>query len=240
MDDLVTAELPPVLTHFGERVRVGRYGYRLTRELYAQPNSTPSAPLRRDMVSPKMWEQLGRIYEDDAHTRYTEAWVTDQRAGALENFDRNMAFFSRLDQAAFDDSMTELLARQRGLREIDDLRPFDGVAGLYVMILGAYRQAYVGQSSDIRKRIRAHWNGTKSFDRLLWGSPQTSILSIDSFRPLDTTRILVARTSNGFALEEKIVRALPPDFLLNRVPGGELTGLRALWAVADLKRRSLT
>jgi len=41
-----------------------------------------------------------------------------------------------------------------------------------------------------KEHIRQHWSKTKQFDRLLWGSVTESIISIDSFRALDTTRIL--------------------------------------------------
>lgn len=54
------------------------------------------------------------------------------------------------------------------------------------MVLDEYRQVYIGATSEsagTAERIRQHWSGQKQFDRLLAGSVETSVLSIDSFRP---------------------------------------------------------
>jgi hypothetical protein len=72
-----------------------------------------------------------------------------------------------------------------------------------VLVLDEYRQAYIGQSSwDMLKRTK-HWSGTKHFDGLLWGGVEESVMSIDSFRALNTTRIFAARTINYDALESR-------------------------------------
>ena len=62
------------------------------------------------------------------------------------------------------------------------------------MVLDLYKQAYTGQAADIRMRIKRHWSGTKQFERLIFGTKESSVLSIDSFRALDTTRIFAAKT----------------------------------------------
>jgi hypothetical protein len=109
-----------------------------------------------------------------------------------------------------------------------------------VLVLDEYRQAYIGQSSwDTRKRTKKHWSGTKHFDGLLWGGVEESVMSIDSFRALNTTRILASRTINYDALEPRLVRSFPPDYLLNRTGGGAVTGLRGLFTSAEMKRRRL-
>ena len=41
----------------------------------------------------------------------------------------------------------------------------------------------------MKKRILGHWNRQKEFDHLICGKIEESILSIDSFGALDTTRI---------------------------------------------------
>ena len=64
-------------------------------------------------------------------------------------------------------------------------------------------------------------------------------MSIASFRALDTTRIFAARTINADALETRLVNAFPPDFLLNRIRGGAVTGFRSLFIGAEMKRREL-
>jgi hypothetical protein len=114
----------------------------------------------------------------------------------------------------------------------------DGAEGVYVMVLDRYKQAYIGQAWDIRARIKRHCGGTKQFDRLIFGDINTSVLSIDSFRARDTTRIFAAKTTRGLKMEERLVSAFPPDFLLNRVPGGDrITGARFLHS--EVKRRQL-
>lgn len=64
-------------------------------------------------------------------------------------------------------------------------------------------------------------------------------MSIDSFRALDTTRIFASRTINYDALEARLVRTFPPDYLLNRIGGGAVTGLRGMFISAEMKRRQL-
>jgi hypothetical protein len=86
---------------------------------------------------------------------------------------------------------------------------FDGVQGAYVMVLDRYKQAYIGQAWDIRARIKRHWSGTKQFDRLIFPDKETSVLSIDSFRALDTTRIFAAKTGRGLELEQRLLSTFP-------------------------------
>jgi hypothetical protein len=107
--------------------------------------------------------------------------------------------------------------------EVTDLTQWDGVPGLYIMVLDEYRQVYVGATSEsvgVAKRIRQHGTSQKQFDRLLWGSATTSILSIDSFRALDTTRIFALNTPASFDDEDFRLRQFPPKFALNRIIGG--------------------
>ena len=91
------------------------------------------------------------------------------------------------------------------------------------MVLDEYRQAYVGATNHpggITARIKQHWAGTKSLDRLVWGDPETSIISIDSFRALDTTRIFAAKTTRSFDGENPLLDRFPQKFMLNRIVGG--------------------
>ncbi|MEF2978101.1 GIY-YIG nuclease family protein [Subtercola sp. YIM 133946] len=111
---------------------------------------------------------------------------------------------------------------------------------IYIMILDDYKQAYIGQSVNLRRRIKGHWAGMLQFDRLLWGQPHESVLGIDVFRPLDTTRFYAAKTRNGYDLEEKLVGSIRPDYLLNRIGGGQMFGLRDAVIEGEMKRRKLT
>lgn len=106
------------------------------------------------------------------------------------------------------------------------------------MVLDLYKQAYIGQALDIRARIKRHWSGTKQFDRLIFPHKKSSVLAIDSFRALDTTRIFAAKTTRGLQLEERLIDSFPADFLLNRVLGDDgIMGDRFLpW---EIKQRQL-
>ncbi|RNL51414.1 GIY-YIG nuclease family protein [Arthrobacter oryzae] len=226
--------------HFGERVRPGKYGHRLVREMYALVNKTSSTRVRRELFSDELWASLAWAYEDEDRTRHSDEYCRRQREAALENFDLNMAFFAQIPQQSFEDALAEMLGKNKRLRPVTDLRSLDGDEGVYVLVLDDNRQAYVGQATDMRRRIKALWTGTKQFDRLLWGGVEESVLYIASFRALDTTRIFAARTINSDALETKLVNAFPPDFLLNRIGGGAVTGMRGLFIAAEMKRRKLT
>ena len=81
---------------------------------------------------------------------------------------------------------------------------------------------YIGQSSDVKRRIMHHWSKHKEFDRLIHGRVDNSVLSIDSFGALDTTQIFVLEAS-WWELDEKekfLVRKIPNEFKLNRVGAG--------------------
>lgn len=232
---------PGPVIHFGERVLHGKYGFKLTRENYAIPSKKPSFYWpRKGEISAELWAEHDALFEDAEHTIYSDKFVSEKLEHALLNYDLNIEFFDQIPAEQFDAALDEMLAAHPELEPVHDLKAFDGVAGLYVLVLDGYRQAYIGQASDIRKRIKNHWAGVKQFDRLLWGPTEASVLSIDSFRSLDTTRIYASRTSRRDQLEIELVNSFSPDFLLNRTAGGVPTnGLRALFLLAAAKRRVL-
>lgn len=82
------------IEHLGELVRPGKYGHRLTRDMYALVNKTPSARFPREMYSDELWASLDWAYEDKAHTRLSDEYCSRQRQATLTNFDLNMAFFA--------------------------------------------------------------------------------------------------------------------------------------------------
>jgi hypothetical protein len=230
----------PIVKPFGEIIRPGKYGHRLTREMYALVNKKSSTRIPESSLTDELRAFLEPYYEDAKLTILTDEFCHRQREAALENFDLNMAFLAQIPQTDFEDALQGMLAKNKRLRPVTDLKTLDEEWGAYVLVLDEYRQAYIGQSSwDMRKRIKKHWNGTKQFDRLLWSGVEESVMSIDSFRALDTTRIFAARTINYDALESRLVKTFPPDYLLNRIGGGAVTGLRAMFIGAEMKRRQL-
>lgn len=72
----------------------------------------------------------------------------------------------------------------------------------------------------MRGRSLTHFPVWTILRRSVWGSIDTSILAIDSFRALDTTRILALKTDQFFAGENPLLEKFPRKFTLNRVMGG--------------------
>lgn len=210
--------------HFGGPVRSNRgLGLRLSRDTYATINKRSSSPRWSREDDPELWDAIDWAYEDPEHRFHTDEWCEQQRELALANFDLNMAHFASLDRDEFERALQEVVASNPGMVEVTNLAQWDGVGGLYIMVLDDYCQVYVGATSDwtgIAKRIRQHWTGRKEFDRLIWGDEKTSIISIDSFRALDTTRIFALKTGSSFDGENPLLEQFPAKFTLNRVMGG--------------------
>lgn len=240
--DLTNDPVPRSAVHFGLSVRAGsKYGLKIDRDTYATINKRSSTYFPRERA-PKLWDALSDVYEDEDHRFMTDEWCEAHQARALENFDLNMAYFRSLDREEFDSAIDEAVKARRGMIEVTDLNDWDGEQGLYIMVLDEFKQAYVGvnvSDGGIKSRIRQHWNTNKAFDRLLWGKVDESIVSIDSFRALDTTRIFASRARNPFALEDKVINSIPSKFVLNRVMGGDgrSLGLGMTLGVNVMKRR---
>lgn len=223
-----------MVTHFGLRLNNSRAGFRLTRDTYLPTKRTVTRVPHRDPYADPTVEvpadaacYLGAAmcacYELDAdgwHRKVTEDTYELLAQQALENFDLNMAFYQRLDLQQFTQAVDELQRAYPMLQPVDDLNTFARVSGLYVLILDDYRQLYVGQSQDITKRIRQHWTSSKDIATLVFGEVATSRLSIDAFRALDTTRILVWPYPDPDLYEGDMLRTVPDDYVANRIAGG--------------------
>jgi hypothetical protein len=145
------------------------------------------------------------------------------QSNCLINFDKNMSFFYRLDSSDFNQMLKECIVSNKCFTKISNLSECDEMCGIYVMVLGRYKQVYIGQAINIKKRIVQHWRAKKEFDRLLWGTVNNSVLSIDSFGPLDTTEIYVLQAVSKDELnylETEFVDLIPDDYKLNRIGGG--------------------
>lgn len=230
--------LTPGIEHFDDQIRAHRLGHKMTRELYGYPNRKPHQRYRREQMSEEMWDGSAWMYRDDEHAEHSDEYMLFQRDRALRNFDLSMAHFETLDPAQFETALQEVLATDERFAPIESLRDWNEVSGVYVMVFDAYRQFYIGKSDDIRKRVRSHWAGRKGFDRLLFGSPYSSIFPVDELRALDTTRIYAVRSSDPFYLEERVERAADARFCLNRIGGGEGGPLTLMMALPRLKGRA--
>lgn len=176
---------------------------------------------------------------DITGSHYTEEWCSKQQKDVMENYDLNIEFFNCLDRIEFDAQIDSFKEKYSLFNEITDLNPYMNASGYYVLIVDEYKQLYVGTSITIGKRIRQHWNARKQFDRLLFpmGAIDKSILPFDSFRALDTTRILVYEADEVFDIEDEFIRQFDARFVGNRMAGGVPQGL--LHAISMMKSRTL-
>ena len=152
----MTPPRPPARKHFGETLRASKYSHRLKRAEYALPSKTNSTWIPRDVYGEEHWAAVAWMHEDEEHRIYSDEFCRLQREAALENFDLNMEFFRQLSGSAYLEAVDALLARHKNLRAVEDLAAWDGVEGVYVMVLDRYKQVYIGQASDIRGRIKKH------------------------------------------------------------------------------------
>lgn len=227
--------------HFGIPVRSTRgLALRMNRETYAGINKRSSIHFPRE-VAPKLWDATADRYEDAEHRLYTDDWCTKLQEMALHNYDLNMAHFASLDPVEFEDALQRAVKGRKGMVELTDLTKWDNVPGLYVMVLDEYRQVYIGAtdaSVGVLKRIKQHWTGTKQFDRLILTDPETSIISIDSFRALDTTRTFAVKTTAAFVSEDALLNRIRSKFRLNRISGGrDAVRLAAIVGVDQVIKR---
>lgn len=148
-----------------------------------------------------------------------------------------MKFFERLDNAKFKNEISNFLNKTKFF-EIIDLNDYS-CSGYYMMIIDEYCQLYIGTTKDIKRRIRQHWAGGKlKFDRLIFGEIIKSRFSIDSFRALDTTRILVYPTDDIYSQEDEFIKHFSNEFVCNRISGGTME-FGELSAAANMKTRNL-
>lgn len=206
-----------MVEHFGVNIRKKSDGLKLTRDNYIK-------------VSPKSSLFKGEVYDD--------LYIKEHTEDCLYNYDLNMEYFRSLSKREFNKELMKFVRKTKLFKEITDLAVLSWVSGYYIMVLDEYAQAYIGRSSDIKKRIQSHWSKQKEFDRLIFGSKDNSILSIDSFRAYDTTRIFVYPTYQLHGQEENFINLFNKKYLLNRTSGGTLDGL--MEAIINRKTRELS
>lgn len=215
--------------HFGLKIIEGKHGLKLTRENYAiVSNKNSLVRFSQDIYADKE----GRIYSDE--------WCVEQLENCLKNYDLNMLYFSLLSHEDFKAEINKFLEYNKCFLEIFDLNIYEEKLGYYIMVFDEYCQLYIGTTNNIKKRIRQHWSKSKPFDRLLFpmGAIDSSILSVDSFRALDTTRIFVYLTERTFDDEDEFINQFSTKFVCNRLAGGKITG-GLLQAITMMKNRKL-
>jgi hypothetical protein len=111
-----------------------------------------------------------------------------------------MEYFSLLSHDLLNIEINKFFESNKGFVKVFDINLYDKKSGYYIMVLDEYCQVYICTTDDVKRRIRQHLSNWKSFDRLLlpMGAVDSSILSINSFRPLNTTRIFAYKTKRTF------------------------------------------
>lgn len=190
------------MKHFGCTVLSSKYGLELNRDNYAVINNKNSL---------SKFPSLKNAYADEKGTTYTDEWCKEYQQLILQNYDLNMRFFTSLNHDEFQGEIASFLKKNKNFVEVSNLNEYNGVSGYYIMVLDKYCQLYVGTTDNIKKRIQQHWIKTKSFDRLLFPmyAVNKSVLSIDSFRALDTTRIYAYPTKNTYENENRYIDDFP-------------------------------
>jgi uncharacterized protein YdaU (DUF1376 family) len=244
------------IIHFNTRIKATNRN-KLTRENYCVPSDKVDYETKKTikraqelrelniehplLIMEYYWNIPNNIFKDEEH--YADEWVKKHYKDCMENFDLNMKFFDSLDEEVFQKKISSFCKKNR-FKEIFDLSEVSGESGIYILVLDQYKQAYIGQSYDIKKRILGHWSTKKEFDRLIYGKVDTSVLSIDSFGALDTTRIFYKSVRYRIDdIERKFVESVNPDYLLNRTAGGlngeTFSSIRNLALLANMKKRKL-
>lgn len=185
-------------------------------------------------------------FKDFEH--YTDDYVERHYRDCMENFDLNMEFFKNINKEEFDEYLSKFVKKNK-FNEVDDLNLLKATQGIYIMVLDEYKQVYIGTAAynaNIKNRIMTHWSSKKHFRRLINGRIENSILSIDSFGALDTTRIFykqVASNEKIYLLEEQYINEFKSEYRLNRVAGGinseEHAVIRNLRLMGTIQTRDL-
>lgn len=138
------------------------------------------------------------------------------------NFDLNMKKMKETDSEEFKKYLSDF-AEKNNYVEIKNLNSCRAVSGIYIMVLDKYKRVYIGIAEDLTKRIKEHWHkDRKPLGKLIFGDKEKSVLSINSFGALDTTRIFVKLMPYEDASNEeyRAVREFDPKYTLNRIHGG--------------------
>lgn len=232
------SDKPYYIDYFGLKIK-NTDTLNIKRENYAIINKKPSINLIYDVECDYLEVIDNKVY-------YTDDWCMEHYENCMLNYDLNMKYFESLDENSFNKILNKFLKKHKDCKEITDLKECDNVKGIYIMVLDKYKQIYIGQAVDIKRRILQHWSRKFPFDRLLYGNISTrvydSIISINCFGAFDTTRIFVIPTYDLSMTEEKLVDEFEPKYLLNRTKGGingSDTHSAIIDSAANLKKRKL-
>ena len=139
--------------------------------------------------TPKYMTKENFINKNSERNKYLTEFA---KTKALKNFDLNMKYFNCLDKEKFKIALEGILSMYVFI-EVSNLNLLKGTKGIYLLVLDNYKQIYIGQTNrDIKERILRHFKIEISFQKVPFVRYDT--LTIDAFKPLDTSRIFVLFT----------------------------------------------
>lgn len=208
-----------MIEHFGVKIKDKGIDLKLSRNNFTIIN-------KKNGFYPSYSDIEPSIYEDAFNKYYTDEWCDNHLANCLINFDKSMIFFKNLEKEIFEKELESFLAKNKEFEDIKDISKLKSKKGYYLMVLDEYKQIYIGTSdSDMFKRVKRHWRDF-AFDRTLFPMGNVnSTISINSFRPLDTTRIYASVRRYGFYNESKYIHFFNKDYICNRMTGGRASAL---------------
>lgn len=231
------------INHFNTKIRKNEFN-KLTRDNYCIPTNKISYVCRKSLkfyINRCNYKIPNEDYLDE--NTYTDKYVKELYDKCMYNYDLNIKYFSDLNHDDFEKYLKTFTEKNK-FQEIFDLKDVNNIEGIYILVLDEYNQVYIGISNDIKKRVLSHWSSKHPFDRLLFGDKETSILSIDSFGALDTTRIFYKKIKyfQDIDTEEyNLVSTFSNKYKLNRVDGGlnseDDTTIRNLELRGSMKKR---
>lgn len=209
---------PSYIEHFG--VKVKDNNLKINRDNYAIINKTNH---HRDHIRPEDRDNR-KVFEDESCATYTDEYCMLYQKCCLENYDLNMKYFNSLDSDEFNKELTRILEYFKYFEKVTDLNTYEDIPGIYIMVLDEYKQMYIGKTNSLKKRIMTHWTKKQEFDRLIFGPVNRSVISINCFGALDTTRLFVYPVDDPwcYEIESIIVDYANKKFILNRVRGGDI------------------
>lgn len=231
------------IVHFNTKIRKTNHN-KLTRKNYCIPTNKISYTCKKSLqfyINRFNYKIPNEDYIDE--NTYTDKYVKELYEKCMYNYDLNIKYFSTLNHNEFDMYLNSFVSKNK-FKEIFDLKDINQIKGIYILVLDEYNQVYIGISNNIKKRILAHWNTRHDFDRLIFGDKENSILSIDSFGALDTTRIFYKEVKYFQDINNKeynLISNFNNIYKLNRVDGGinseENSDIRNLQLLGSMKQR---
>ena len=197
------------IEHFGKRVKSFPEGNKLTRENFVCSRNDDRFYLSN--------------FQEEAVALHRDEIKRPQIENALLSYDVNMRFYNALDRNEFEHAVEDI-STTCGMKEVRDLEECSKIMGIYMLVLGEYKQLYIGQSTDIARRVYQHWTKFPAFDRLVFGSISNSNLSINSFCTLDTTQVFYMLADElderEYDLTVKYGNGKYAPYMANRILGG--------------------